>query len=174
MDSPALARLSKYSNARLFDVKAKKLRENRAKKRMEQRENGFFPSESGWDYDSSDEDEDGKRKKSSKKRIFRPALEPSKATTTPLVTHFFASVFGGEMDIMKNSSMKSCGKCEPCRLPDCSDCENCRKMKKFNGSIEDHDVVGHGGSLFLIFRLIYNLVGTQTDPTGILAVLDHQ
>ena len=78
---------------------------------------------------SSDEEGSG--------RLKRIKPQATKAETTPLVRHFFETVFHGEMSNIKKSK-KGCKKCGPCKRPDCSSCSQCRKMKKFGGSIEDH------------------------------------
>ena len=63
--------------------------------------------------------------------------QPSKAVTTPLVSHFFETVFSQQMG-KKN---KGCGTCDPCRKPDCGSCSQCAKMQKFSGNVRDEDVV---------------------------------
>ena len=66
-------------------------------------------------------------------------VDASRATTTPLVAHFFESVFGTEM--MESSCTKStqgCGQCSPCQAIDCGSCAQCLKMKKFSGDVNDH------------------------------------
>ena len=63
-------------------------------------------------------------------------LQASGATTTPLVAHFFESVFGTQMADLRNQP-KGCGKCQACKSVDCGSCSQCLSKKKFGGDIED-------------------------------------
>ena len=78
------------------------------------------------------------KQKVKERRPRKIPIEGSRATTTPLVAHFFESVFGTEME--KGSctkSTKGCGQCPPCQAIDCGSCDHCLKMKKFSGDTND-------------------------------------
>ena len=100
-----------------------------------------------WSSDSEDSLGGNRRKKRKRDyhRSREPKLEASLAITTPLVSHFFGSVFGTEM---KGALMTGCGDCDSCKRVDCGACDHCTQMTKFGGYKENGSVV----SIFKTFE----------------------
>ena len=101
MDIPAFKQLDRYVNADLDKSVEKK---SKRAQRAERRSNRTYEPVNYFDISSSSDEEAGPGH-----RVFgtpRPSkakLVASGATTTPLVSHFFESVFGGQMAQKKSS-----------------------------------------------------------------------
>ena len=138
MESPALKKLSHNANSgRTSQLSLGDERAARKAKRDETREK-MIEDIDYIDVSSGSDDEGPrirKRRSGGGGSAARP--QPSKAVTTPLVSHFFETVFSQQMG-KKN---KGCGTCDPCRKPDCGSCSQCAKMQKFSGNVRDEDVV---------------------------------
>ena len=80
------------------------------------------------------------RRKNCPPRPKKGVLQASGAITTPLVAHFFESVFGTQMADLRNQP-KGCGKCQACKSVDCGSCSQCLSKKKFGGDIEDKNII---------------------------------
>ena len=93
MDIPAFKQLDRYVNADLDKtVEKKSKRAERAERRSTRNyEPNYF------DISSSDDEEGPGHRVFGTPRPKKAALVASGATTTPLVSHFFESVFGGQM-----------------------------------------------------------------------------
>ena len=137
----AFKQLARNSNADGFsNAISRKKRKDRARKRGENRSSPI-----DYYYSSSSDEDSGKARGKAKARDRRPkkpSLSSTRATTTPLVAHFFESIFGTEMEKKScTKSIKGCGKCPPCQAIDCGSCSQCLKMKKFSGDTNDHFLV---------------------------------
>uniref|UniRef100_A0A1B6C2M8 DNA (cytosine-5)-methyltransferase n=1 Tax=Clastoptera arizonana TaxID=38151 RepID=A0A1B6C2M8_9HEMI len=78
------------------------------------------------------------RKKEQRELSKMKQPEWTKATTTPLVTEVFETLFPDQLDKAnqdtKGPRRKRCGVCEACQYPDCGTCPACVDMVKFGGS----------------------------------------
>ncbi len=143
LESTALKKLARRVNLDLSSSRQREDRDKRAKKRRirldEQESDDDIEMLS--DYDSDDSEYESRRRPRQVRR--RPKISdkpPSKATTTPLVRHLFATQFNTEIDDM-TPGHRGCGTCEACRKPDCGHCLQCRQMTKFNGTSTDPNLV---------------------------------
>ena len=95
MDIPAFKQLDRYVNADLDKSVEKKSKRAQRAERRSNRTTTYEPNY--FDISSSDDEEGPGHRVFGTPRPKKAALVASGATTTPLVSHFFESVFGGQM-----------------------------------------------------------------------------